>query len=38
MNYEFEIIKIPHYAHQMSKEIYHERVKEILKQNNFWIF
>ena len=28
---EFEIIKIPHYAHQMSKETYREKVKEILK-------
>jgi len=28
---EFEIIKIPHYAHQMSKETYREQVKEILK-------
>jgi len=28
---EFEIIKIPHYAHQMSKETYREQVNEILK-------
>ena len=28
---EFEIIKIPHYAHRMNKENYREQVKEILK-------
>jgi len=28
---EFEIIKIPHYAHQMSKETYREQVQEVLK-------
>jgi hypothetical protein len=32
---EFEIIKIPHYAHQMNKETYREQVKEILKINDF---
>ena len=32
---EFEIVKIPHYAHQMSKEDYREQIREILKQKNF---
>ncbi len=32
---EFEIIKIPHYAHRMNKETYREQVKEILKIHDF---
>ena len=28
---EFEIIKIPHYAHRINKETYREQIKDILK-------
>ena len=30
---DFKIIKIPHYAHQISKEKYREKVKSVISQN-----